>query len=226
MTFGGRRVFFQVIAIVLLVAFSLHAKAEENAAPTVYVARRGWHIDVGYAKQDLREPLLSIAKNFPDARYVFFGFGDMHYLADAKNQHGPAMLAALWPGPGIILVTTIQSAPASAFGVANVIALPATEQQSQGSQDYIWNSLITRAHEVAVYRVGPYEGSYYFLATAKYSAFHTCNTWAAQTLRAAGFPVRTQGVLFARQLWSQARRAQRRISERSPRQLQGGRDPS
>jgi hypothetical protein len=29
----------------------------------VYVARRGWHIDVGYAVRDLREPLRSIAKN-------------------------------------------------------------------------------------------------------------------------------------------------------------------
>jgi hypothetical protein len=207
-----RRAFYGVIAWVLLAAFSLNAGAEENAAPTLYVARRGWHVDVGYAKQDLREPLRSIAKNFPDANYVFFGFGDMHYLADAKNQHGPAMLAALWPGPGIVLVTTIQSAPAAAFGDANVIALPATEQQSQDSQDYIWHSLVSHSQEVVVYRPGPYEGAYYFLATPKYSAFHTCNTWAAQTLRAAGFPVRTQGVLFARQLWSQARRAQRRIS--------------
>jgi hypothetical protein len=215
MTLGGRRIFFEVIATVLLVAFALNVRADENAVPTVYVARRGWHIDVGYAKQDLREPLRSIAKNFPDANYVFFGFGDMHYLADAKNQHGPAMLAALWPGPGIILVTTIQSAPAAGFGGANLIALPATEQQLQSSQDYIWNSLITHSQEeVDVYRPGPYEGAYYFLAAPKYSAFHTCNTWAAQILRAAGFPVRTQGVLFARQLWSQARRAERRISTR------------
>jgi hypothetical protein len=262
---------------------------EAAARPTVYVARRGWHIDVGFAAQDLREPLRSIARNFPEAKFVFFGFGDMHYLADEKNQHGPAMIAALWPGKGIILVTTLQSAPADAFGSRQVIELSATDLQLQHSQDYIWNSLtmarrgapqdavalasqstppigpqdavampsqdstaiapsgveaitpqsspanaprgveaitpqgspaIAREgmpQSVEVYRPGPYEGSYYFLATPKYSGFHTCNTWAAQALRAAGFPIRAQGVLFAHQLWSQVRRTH---------QLQGGLVPS
>ena len=210
--------------LALLLGIAHCAWAEDGAAPSVYVARRGWHIDVGYAARDLREPLRSIAKNFPDAKYVFFGFGDMHYLADVKNQHGPAMLGALWPGRGIILVTTLKSAPEDAFGTMNLVALPATEQQLQASQDYIWKSLLTQPHGVEVYRAGPYDGGYYFLAGPRYSALHTCNTWAAQTLRAAGFPIHAQGVLFARQLWSQVRRIQRHIIV-AP-QLQGGRVPS
>jgi hypothetical protein len=191
--------------------------AEPAATHTVYVARRGWHIDVGFATQDLREPLRSITRNFPEAKFVFFGFGDMHYLADEKNQHGPAMIAALWPGKGIILVTTLQTSPSEAFGSSQVIALNATETQLQATQEYIWNSLTVAPQGVDVYRAGPYEGGYYFLATPKYSAFHTCNTWAAQTLRAAGFPIRARGVLFAHQLWSQVRRTH---------QLQGGLVPS
>jgi hypothetical protein len=204
------------------------AAAAAAAVPSVYVVRRGWHIDVGFAAQDLREPLRSIARNFPEAKFVFFGFGDMHYLADEKNQHGPAMIAALWPGKGIILVTTLQATPSDAFGSTQVITLNATETQLQDTQDYIWKSLMTAPQSaeapqgvepqgVEVYRPGPYEGAYYFLATPKYSAFHTCNTWAAQTLRAAGFPIRARGVLFAHQLWSQVRRTH---------QLQGGLVPS
>jgi TRAP-type C4-dicarboxylate transport system permease small subunit len=191
--------------------------AAPAAVPSVYVVRRGWHIDVGFATQDLREPLRSIARNFTEAKFVFFGFGDMHYLADEKNQHGPAMIAALWPGKGIILVTTLQAAPSEAFGSTQVIMLNASEKQLQDTQDYIWKSLATAPQGVEVYRPGPYEGGYYFLALPKYSAFHTCNTWAAQTLRAAGFPIRARGVLFAHQLWSQVRRTH---------QLQGGLVPS
>jgi Protein of unknown function (DUF2459) len=203
---------------VLLLLGASPAWAERAVTPTVYVARRGWHIDVGFATQDLREPLRSIAKNFPEAKFVFFGFGDMHYLADEKNQHGPAMIAALWPGRGIILVTTLQAAPSEAFGSTQVVTLDATETQLQATQDYIWKSLaVTGPQGIEVYRAGPYAGGYYFLATPKYSAFHTCNTWAAQTLRAAGFPIRARGVLFAHQLWSQVRRTH---------QLQGGLVPS
>jgi Protein of unknown function (DUF2459) len=120
-------------------------------------------------------------------------------------------------------VTTLQAAPSEAFGSTQVIALNATERQLQDTQHYIWKSLVTGPQTVEgveraeVYRHGPYEGGYYFLATPKYSAFHTCNTWAAQTLRAAGFRIRAQGVLFAHQLWSQVRRIH---------QLQGGLVPS
>ena len=49
--------------LALLLGIAHCAWAEDVAAPSVYVARRGWHIDVGYAVRDLREPLRSIAKN-------------------------------------------------------------------------------------------------------------------------------------------------------------------
>jgi len=205
----------RICGLLLLIAWTHSAYADEGALHTVYVVRRGWHVDVGYAVQDLREPLRSIAKNFPGVDYVLFGFGDKHYLDNVKNQHGPQMLAALWPGRSIILVTTLRSPPQSAFEDGQVIALSATEQQLQDSQRFVWDSLLTESGKVNIYQPGPYDGGYYFLALPKYSAFHTCNTWAAQTLRAAGFPIRAQGVLFARQLWSQVRRLQRRADSLS-----------
>jgi hypothetical protein len=218
----------KVVLLALWLAFLTTAQAQAAAVldsgPTIYVARRGWHVDIGFDKRDLREPLLSISKNFPQASTVFFGFGDLHYLADERNQHGPRMLAALWPGRGILLVTTLQIDPVSAFGESSVIALRASDAQMRDAQRYVWNSLVTTGGSAELYREGPYEGGYYFLARPKYSALHTCNTWAAQTLRAAGYPIHAQGVLFARQLWSRARRVQRDLNH-SP-QAQGGRVPS
>jgi len=52
---------------------------------------------------------------------------------------------------------------------------------------------------------GPYAGSAYFAAIPRYSALYTCNTWVADALHAAGLPVRSTGVVFAYQLWAQAR---------------------
>jgi hypothetical protein len=196
----------RICVALLLIALAQSAYADDGGIHTLYVVRRGWHIDVGYAVQDLREPLRSIVKNFPDAGYVLFGFGDKHYLDNIKNQHGIRMLGSLWPGRGIILVTTLHSAPRAAFGAGEVIALGATDQQLRDSQDYVWMSLVKDSGEAKVYQPGPYEGAYYFAASIKYSALHTCNTWAAQTLRASGYAVRAQGVLFASQLWSQVRR--------------------
>jgi hypothetical protein len=176
--------------------------------PVAYVARRGWHIDIGFAIADLSPPLKSMAKDFPDAQYVFFGFGDMHYLV-AKHHGGPAMAAALWPGRGIILVTTLKQAPALAFDADQLVVLKLNQAESLDLQDFIWKSLVSSDGAVTLYQPGPYDGGFYYLAVPKYSALHTCNTWVAESLRSAGFKVHSTAGGFAGQLWSQAQRLER-----------------
>jgi Protein of unknown function (DUF2459) len=73
----------------------------------------------------------------------------------------------------------------------------------------VWRSLETRDDNLIAHEPGPYDDSVYFLAVARYSALHTCNTWGAEALRSAGFRVHTAGVIFAGQLWSQAKRLKR-----------------
>ena len=196
------------IRAVLLVAAVLAAGISSAAESTVFVARRGWHIDVGVAVEDLSPPLASAASHMPSARYVFFGFADKHYLL-AKKRNAPVLLSALWPGASIILLTALENSPQEAFGEKHVVALQLGAEGLAALQAFVWKSLRTQDGAIEVYRQGPYEGSAYFLARPKYSALHTCNTWGAEALKAAGFRVHTAGVIFAGQLWIQARRLKR-----------------
>ncbi len=175
---------------------------QERAEPTttIYVARRKWHIDVGFAAADLG-PLTPVSAEFPAAKYLFFGFGDQHYLV-AKSRNAPVLLGALWPGPALILLTSLQGTPAQAFGESQVVELELSTAQARAIQSFIRSSIA----DPAPYAKGPYEGSLYYAARQRYSAFHTCNTWAAETLRAGDVPVRAGGVIFAGQLWSQLRK--------------------
>jgi hypothetical protein len=175
-------------------------QGQAEPTTTVYVARRKWHIDVGFAAADLG-PLAALNAEFPAAKYLFFGFGDRHYLL-AKNRDAPLLLGALWPGPGLILLTSLQGLPAQAFGESQVVELELSTAQTRAIQSFIRSSIA----DPTPYAKGPYEGSLYYAARQRYSAFHTCNTWAAQTLRAGDVPVRARGVLFAGQLWSQVRK--------------------
>jgi hypothetical protein len=160
--------------------------------------------------------LNALASEFPGARYLFFGFGDQQYLA-AKNHNAPVLLAALWPGRGLLLVTGLSALPQEAFGAAHVAAFTVTWQQLDAAQGFIWNSLDRQAGTHSSAR-GPYDGSVYFAAAPRYSALHTCNTWAAEALKAAALPIHSGGVVFAGQLWSQVRRVERdsRDSVRPP----------
>jgi Protein of unknown function (DUF2459) len=194
-------------------AAAVEAKPQPPAAETksangavIYVVRRGWHIDIGFAVSDIRPPLEFVASDFPGSRYIFFGFGDRRYLL-AKHHYGPALLEALWPGPGLVLATAIKASPGDAFGALNVTALEATDAQLKGAQDYLRRAL---AHgDSAPYAPGPYEGSLYYESTATYSGLHTCNTWAAEALHAAGLSIRSAHVLFAGQLWRRVQRLRR-----------------
>jgi hypothetical protein len=196
------------LAAVLVFGFCSTANAGSDSS-TIYVARRGWHIDIGMAAADLSPPLAQAAAALPGARFVFFGFADKHYLL-AKNHSGPVLLSALFPGASILLTTGLTNSPPEGFGAPHVITLMVTQDQMRDLQVFIWRSLRTQDDALKVYRDGPYEGSVYFLGKPKYSALHTCNTWGAEALRAAGFHVHTVGVIFAGQLWVQARRLKRR----------------
>lgn len=183
------------------------ASAERASSIIILVVRRKWHVDVGFAVRDLGPPLAPVARRFPDARYLFFGFGDQHYLL-SKKEGSPAMLGAVLPGPGLMLVTAIGNTPQQAFGAGHVLGIETAAADARTAQSFIRRSFQgdEAAETVEPYATGPYEGSLYFSAVYRYSALHTCNTWAAEALRSAGLKVRTRGVIFAAQIWSQARR--------------------
>jgi hypothetical protein len=182
-------------------AQSLPPSAEpSDDRTTIYVARRSWHVDVGFAAADVEPPLQLGLQALPGAAYVFFGFGNRGYLT-SSHRHAPNSLAALWPGEGLILATGLRASPADGFGADQVIELRVSRAASRGAQEFIRRSLRDEATVIP----GPYEGSVYFSARPRYSAVHTCNTWAAEALASAGLPVRSRGVLFASQLWGRVR---------------------
>jgi hypothetical protein len=170
----------------------------------IYVARRGWHVDVGFRALDLTPPLAAVAADFPHAQYLFFGFGDRRYLV-SRHKNVPNLLAALWPGAAMVLATGLDAAPEEAFGAKNVTRLRVTVMQAQAAQQFIWDSLVKANAVLRFYEEGPYAGSLYYSAVPRYSAVHTCNTWIAEALKAADLPVHSRGVVFAAQLWSQLR---------------------
>lgn len=169
-----------------------------------YVVRRTWHVDIGFATKDLEPPLSSLRDAFPGGQYLLFGFGDRQYLL--ARGRGSSLLEALWPGRGIVLVTGLRLAPKDAFGEDSVIGLELTAEQATDLQSFIWNTLATRDGVAAPLQAGPYPGSFYYETLQRYSALHTCNTWAAEALRSAGLPIRSAGVIFAGQLWRRVRR--------------------
>ncbi len=111
----------------LLLAPASHASPSD--LDTIYVVRRGWHIDIGFAVAELVAPLGAVSGEFPGSRYLLFGFGDRRYLM-AKHSHVPAMLGAVWPGQGLILVTAPPAPPVALLRSPEVAVPPLPEVET------------------------------------------------------------------------------------------------
>jgi hypothetical protein len=151
----------------------------------------------------VQAPLASVAANFPDTRYLLFGFGDRRYLLDPG---GGTMAGALFPGAGLVMVTTLTAQPEEVFGPESVARLTVTARQMGELERSIAASLATRDGAFIKVEPGPHAAvgySAFYESVQHYSALHTCNTWAAQVLESAELPVTSSGVEFASQLWSQ-----------------------
>jgi Protein of unknown function (DUF2459) len=186
------------------------ATSAADAGPriVIFIIRRGWHTDIGFNAGDIPAPLAIVRSRLPAAHYLLFGFGDQHYLVN----HGPSMgglVGAIWPGPGLVLVTGLTGTPEQAFGDQGVIPLTLTADQARRLEEFVLKTLAVADGVPKALATGPYDGSYYYFSTLRYSGLHTCNTWTAQALQAAGLPVHSIGVEFSGQVWRQVRQIAR-----------------
>ena len=173
----------------------------------LYVVKRAWHVDIGIALADAQPPLRPVAAAFAASRYLLFGFGDRRYLLQGGAGN---MIAALWGGAGLVLVTSVGlQQPEQVFGPDNVVRVALTPRQMSDLQGFIGRSFAWRDGAIVPVLPGSHAvGSYsaYYESVQRYSALHTCNTWAAEALKSADLPVSSSGVDFAWQLWEQVRR--------------------
>jgi hypothetical protein len=168
------------------------------------VARRSWHVDVGVAVADLDPSLRKVAEHFPRARFLFFGFGDRRYLL--TRHRGPATLSgSIWPGAGLLLITALENQPEQAFGDSHVVHISLTDTQQRALMGAIAAAFESNPLDPQFIEPGPYDGSAYAAAGARYSGLHTCNTWAAEVMQRSGLPISSSGVIFASQVWSRVR---------------------
>jgi len=182
---------------------------ELPAAPpgdaVIYVIGRGWHTDIGLPTEEIAEPLAALERPFPGVRFLTFGFGDREFLLQ-RNRSSFAMLAALLPGRGALLVTALSATPEAAFGPLQVVALHVSRGDLASLQARLWREFeLSPSATLIPLAEGPYPGSLFYAASATYSGLYTCNTWTADVARAGGLPIPAAGVLFAGQVMRMAR---------------------
>jgi uncharacterized protein (TIGR02117 family) len=169
----------------------------------IYVISGGWHTEVGLPAEALGGSLRALKRDFPSARYLIFGWGARDYYM-AQNFGIGDLLRAAVPGPAVMLVIPLEISPEAFFGASNVFLLHAPPDGTQRLSQFLWEYLVIEENGTPG-RIGtsPYPQSVFYASTGTYNLGHTCNTWTAEALRAAGLPVNAAGVVFAGQVLDQ-----------------------
>jgi hypothetical protein len=173
---------------------------------TVYLIERGWHTDIAIPADQVGDQLSPLRTTFPGVRVLVFGFGERAYLLHRTHDLGD-MLAALFPGPGAILVTALRDPPEAAFPAHDVVMLRISAGGLRQLDAYVASAFEFGPDGAPrMITEGPYAGSLFYYSTLTYSAGFTCNTWTAEGLHRSGLPIHADGVLFADGVADQARR--------------------
>ena len=170
---------------------------------TIYVISGGWHTELGLSVEAITGPLTALKREFPSARYLVFGWGAHDYYMSQNPGIGDLLRAAS-SGPAVMLVIPLEISPEAFFGASNVLALPAPPGGTRRLSQFLWDYLaVEKERPPRRIGTGPYPQSVFYASTGTYNLAHTCNTWTAEALHAAGLPVNAAGVVFARQVLDQ-----------------------
>ena len=189
----------------LCLLWLLTAPAAVARPASIYVIAGGWHTELAAPTAAISGPLASLTRGFAGAPYVIFGWGARGYYM-ARNPGLGDLLRAATPGPAVMLVFPLWVSPAQYVGAANAFALGVSSAGLEGLLRFLWSSL-AKDHSGQPYQIGPgpYPHSVFYAAAGNYDLSHTCNTWTAAALHAAGLPVTAAGVVFAGQVLDQLR---------------------
>lgn len=182
----------------------------ESATPgtdVVYVLDHGWHTDIGIPAHELSGPAAVFRTIFPGAISVVFSFGKRTFITAPVDDWGEYLLGPV-PGPSAILVTGLNVMPDAAYGGAPFVILHLPDGGARALSEFLWREIgKDRAGRARLIDRAPFLGGLFYAATRTYTLAHTCNTWAADALRAAGTPVSPDGVVFASQVMARVRQA-------------------
>lgn len=189
----------------LALVLALGCATRAAKAATVTVIAGGWHSELALPREALVGKLAALAPRFPDARYLVFGWGARDFYM-ARNPDLGDVLSAMTPGPAVVLVVPLGEPPEAWVGPRNSILLRITAAGETALSRYLWAALAKDWQGMPrMIAGGPYAGSLFYAGTGTYDLTHTCNTWTAEALRAAGLPVTPRGVVTKDDIVDQVR---------------------
>jgi hypothetical protein len=172
----------------------------DTKSDVVYVIVENWHTELGLPVEELSDNLAFYRQVFSGARFILFGYGKKTFFTAPPDTLSEYVLGPV-PGPAAIQAVGLSVSPLEAYPPENTFKLILPPGGAKALSTFIWNDLTKDATGSAKV-LGPSTNpdGLFYAAQSEYNLLHTCNTWAADTLKNAGLPLESDGIVFSSQV--------------------------
>ncbi|MGH8586611.1 MAG: DUF2459 domain-containing protein [Gammaproteobacteria bacterium] len=149
-----------------------------------------WHAGIVIKVSDIPGDLVPERRDFPEAEYLEFGWGDWDFYQARKFNLGYALKALLFPSKSVLHVVGFRGPVAGYASYREIIEFTPPSHGVERLVRYLDESFAREGGGVAApLGRGLYGDSRFYPARGAFHLFNTCNTWTAGVLQAAGYPI-------------------------------------
>jgi len=169
----------------------------------IHITSNGWHSEIVVPRALIPADAIPEAGDFPQARYLSFGWGDAVYFPAPDKTLGKTLRAALIPTASVVHLAGLTSHPQNVFPGNEIIELGISREGFDRLINHIHASFAREEDRHVI--PGLYSFSRFYPAIGEFHLLNTCNTWTAEGLERAGLPVQIFGTVTAEELMAQIR---------------------
>lgn len=198
-----------VIALAMAGCASIRSPAIDappESLRSIFVVRRGWHTGIAVPTRDWPNPDWTLLRDFPDADYLEFGWGDKRYYQSEPATSWQGSRAALWPTASVVHVIGLRQ-PVSEHALAlDIVEVRIPVERLHRVANAIEQEFAhdTPAPTGSTLRAAP-EPNRFYEGRRRFYFPRMCNWWAASRLREAGCLVTPATTIFAARVMKDAR---------------------
>lgn len=175
----------------------------EAACHFVYIVYDAWHAGIVLRREDLSVQTLPELRDFPEARFLEFSWGDQDYFPDPDPGISLGLKAAFWSSGSVVHVVGLTERFETFYPNARIVELRMAPPAFARLIAYLSRSFTRPQTGSAPAQPGLTARSRFYPSPRKFSLSRTCNTWVAEALQTAGLPVWPGLVITAGQLGEQ-----------------------
>lgn len=172
---------------------------------SIYIVKRAWHTGVAVAAADWPNRDWSVLRDFPDSRYLEFGWGDARYYQAEEESLWLGIRAAFFSTSSAIHVIGFERPTPEALRADEVIEVRVSaaglKQLAQSIQLEFSQPQPTATG--AVLSVTPSPNKFYD-AKRRFFFPRMCNWWTARRLEEASCPITAWSVVSANRIVREA----------------------